>query len=92
MNGLKLVASLLIGIVLGAAGCYIFLESRDAEDSIRFGSEKEKAYKHLLDSYNPELGLCYEYPNSSRYWVTHDNLLAPYALSNWSKTVARADF
>ena len=32
--------------------------------------------------------MCYEHPNSNRYWVTHDNVLASYTLQNWNRTIA----
>jgi hypothetical protein len=85
MKSYFLVISLLIGILLGAAGCYIYLELNDHP---HFTPEEEKAYKYLVDSYNPKLGLCFEYPGSNRYWVTHDNVLASHALQNWSRSIA----
>jgi hypothetical protein len=84
MKGLKLVASLLIGIALGAIGCYIYFTSTIEN----YPSEKEKAYTYLVDSYNSTLGLCYEHPGSNRYWVTHDNVLASYVLRDWNLTIA----
>lgn len=81
-----LVISLMIGILLGAIGCYAYFLLRKQITSYPFG--REKAYNYLISSYNSSLGLCYEYPGSNRYWVTHDNVLASYALQNWNRTIA----
>jgi hypothetical protein len=42
----------------------------------------------LLSSYNSTLGLCFEHPGSDVYWISHDNVLASYALQNWNRTIA----
>jgi hypothetical protein len=86
MKPLSLVISLLIGILLGATGCYAYFLLRKQMTSYPFG--REKAYNYLISSHNSSLGLCYEYPGSNRYWVTHDNVLAPYALQQWNRTIA----
>jgi hypothetical protein len=86
MKPFFLVMSLLIGILLGAIGCYAYFLLREQITSYPFG--REKAYNYLISSYNSSLGLCYEYPSSNRYWVTHDNVLASYALQNWNRTIA----
>lgn len=56
--------------------------------SSKFAHPKELAYSYLINSYNSTLGLCYEYPNSNVYWVSHDNVLASYVLQNWNRQVA----
>jgi hypothetical protein len=49
---------------------------------------KESAYAYLVNSYNSTLGLCYEYPGSHTYWLSHDNVLASYVLQNWNREIA----
>lgn len=50
---------------------------------------KESAYSYLVNSYNSTLGLCYEHPEARKvYWVTHDNVLAPYVLQSWNRDIA----
>jgi hypothetical protein len=84
-----IIISLLIGILLGSTGCYaIFLLTEKTKSYITQPLGREKAYNYLINSYNSTLGLCYEYPGSNRYWVTHDNVFASYALQNWNRTVA----
>ena len=84
-----LVVSLLIGILLGATGCYAyFLLTVKTKSYLNQTLGRENAYNYLVNSYNSTLGLCYEYPGSNRYWVTHDNVLAFYALQNWNRTIA----
>jgi hypothetical protein len=84
-----LVVCLLIGILLGATGCYAYFILRGNPKSIlspTFG--RKEAYNYLLSSYNSTLGLCFEYPGSNGYWVSNDNVLASYALQNWNRTIA----
>ena len=84
-----LVVSLLIGILLGATGCYAyFLLTVKTKSYLNQTLGRENAYNYLVNSYNSTLGLIYEYPGSNRYWVTHDNVLAFYALQNWNRTIA----
>jgi len=80
---------LLIGILLGSTGCYVYFILRGKPKSY-FNQTlgREKAYNYLINSYNSTLGLCYEYPGSNIYWVTHDNVLASYVLQNWNRTIA----
>jgi hypothetical protein len=52
------------------------------------GHSKESAYSYLVNSYNSTLGLCYEYPGSHTYWLSHDNVLASYVLQNWNREIA----
>lgn len=83
------VISFLIGILLGSTGCYAYFLLRGKPKSyLNQALGREKAYNYLINSYNSTLGLCYEYPGSNRYWVTHDNVLASYALQNWNRTIA----
>jgi hypothetical protein len=89
MKSLMLVVCLLIGILLGATGCYAYFILRGNPKSIlspTFG--RKEAYNYLLSSYNSTLGLCFEYPGSNGYWVSNDNVLASYALQNWNRTIA----
>lgn len=89
MKSLMLVVCLLIGILLGATGCYAYFILRGNPKSIlspTFG--RKEAYNYLLSSYNSTLGLCFEYPGSNVYWVSNDNVLASYALQNWNRTIA----
>ena len=89
MKSYFVVISLLVGILLGAIGCYAyFLLTDKTRLYLNQTLGREKAYNYLVNSYNSSLGLCYEYPGSSRYWVTHDNVLAFYALQNWNRTIA----
>jgi len=89
MKGLALVVSLLIGILLGAAGCYTYFLLRGNPPSIINPTfRKVDAYNYLLSSYNSTLGLCFEHPGSNIYWVSHDNVLASYALQKWNRTIA----
>jgi hypothetical protein len=89
MKSLMLVVCLLIGILLGATGCYAYFILRGNPKSIlspTFG--RKEAYNYLLSSYNSTFGLCFEYPGSNVYWVSNDNVLASYALQNWNRTIA----
>ena len=89
MKSLMLVVCMLIGILLGATGCYAYFILRGNPKSIlspTFG--RKEAYNYLLSSYNSTLGLCFEYPGSNVYWVSIDNVLASYALQNWNRTIA----
>jgi hypothetical protein len=89
MKSLMLVVCLLIGILLGATGCYAYFILRGNPKSIlspTFG--RKEAYNYLMSSYNSTLGLCFEYPGSNVYWVSNDNVLASYALQNWNRTIA----
>jgi len=89
MKGLTLVVSLLIGILLGAAGCYAyFLLTGWPRTIINPTFRRQDAYNYLVNSYNSTLGLCFEHPGSNIYWVSHDNVLASYALQNWNGTIA----
>lgn len=84
-----LVVCLLIGILLGATGCYAYFILRGNPRSYLYPTfRREEAYNYLVNSYNSTLGLCYEYPGSKVYWVTNDNVLASYALQNWNRTIA----
>jgi hypothetical protein len=89
MKSPMLVVCLLIGILLGATGCYAYFILRGNPKSIlspTFG--RKEAYNYLLSSYNSTLGLCFEYPGSNVYWVSNDNVLASYALQNRNRTIA----
>jgi len=89
MKSLMLVVCLLIGILLGATGCYAYFILRGNPKSILSPTFRRKeAYNYLLSSYNSTLGLCFEYPGSNVYWVSNDNVLASYALQNWNRTIA----
>ena len=89
MKSYFVVISLLVGILLGAIGCYAyFLLTDKTRLYLNQTLGRENAYNYLVNSYNSTLGLCYEYPGSNRYWVTHDNVLASYALQNWNRTIA----
>jgi len=89
MKAYFLIISLLIGILLGATGCYAyFLPKPKPKSHINQILGREKAYSYLVNSYNSTLGLCHEFAGSNRYWITHDNVLASYALQNWNRTVA----
>ncbi|MBS7632814.1 hypothetical protein KEJ15_04220 [Candidatus Bathyarchaeota archaeon] len=46
------------------------------------------AQSFLLSLYRPEIGLCVEYEGSNSVWITHDNLLAGYAMEQWNRTIA----
>jgi hypothetical protein len=84
-----LVVCLLIGILLGATGCYAYFILRGNPRSYLYPTfRREEAYNYLVNSYNSTLGLCYEYPGSNTYWVSHDNVLASYALQNWNREIA----
>jgi hypothetical protein len=84
-----LVISLLIGILLGATGCYAYFLLRGKTRSyLNQTLGREKAYNYLINSYNSTLGLCYEYPGSNRYWITNDNILASYVLQEWNREIA----
>jgi len=87
MKSLTLVVSLLIGILLGATGCYAYFLLR-GKSYINPTFRRQDAYNYLLNSYNSTLGLCFEHPGSNVYWVSHDNVLASYALQNWNRTIA----
>ena len=89
MKSFMLVVCLLIGILLGATGCYAYFILRGNPKSIlspTFG--RKEAYNYLLSSYNSTVGLCFEHPGSNVYWVSNDNVLASYALQNWNRTIA----
>lgn len=89
MKSLTLVVSLLTGILLGAAGCYAYFVLRGKPPSyLNPTFRKVDAYNYLLSSYNSTLGLCFEHPGSSIYWVSHDNVLASHALQDWNRTIA----
>jgi hypothetical protein len=84
-----LIVPFLIGILLGAIVCYVyFLWIARPKFYLNQTLGREKAYNYLISSYNSTLGLCYEHPSSNKYWVTHDNVLASYALQNWNRTIA----
>ncbi len=87
MKNYMLIVFLLIGILLGSIGTYVYFQSTSSGSHLT-AHAKENAYKYLVDSYNSALGLCYEHPGSSDYWITHDNVLASYVLQNWNRTVA----
>jgi hypothetical protein len=87
MKSLTLVASLLIGILLEAVGCYAYFLLR-GKSYLNPTFRRQDAYNYLLNSYNSTLGLCFEHPGSNVYWVSHDNVLASYALQNWNRTIA----
>jgi hypothetical protein len=87
MKSLTLVVSLLIGILLGAAGCYAYFLLR-GKSYLNPTFRRQDAYNYLLNSYNSTLGLCFEHPGYNVYWVSHDNVLASYALQNWNRTIA----
>lgn len=87
MKSIMFVVTLLIGILLGAIGCYAYLALKEKQVFNQLLG-RENAYNYLVNSYNSTLGLCCEYPGSNRYWVTHDNVLASYALQNWNRTIA----
>jgi hypothetical protein len=88
MKPYSLVISLLIGILLGATGCYAYFLLTVKTNYLNQTLGRENAYNYLVNSYNSTLGLISEYPGSNRYWVTHDNVLAFYALQNWNRTIA----
>lgn len=89
MRSLALVVSLLIGILLGAAGCCTYFLLRGRPPTILNPTfRRQDAYNYLLNSYNSTLGLCFEHPGSNVYWVSHDNVLASHALQNWNRTIA----
>jgi len=89
MKSYFVVISLLVRILLGAIGCYAyFLLTDKTRLYLNQTLGREKAYNYLVNSYNSTLGLCYEYPGSNKYWVTHDNVLASYALQNWNRAIA----
>jgi hypothetical protein len=88
MNRYVIIA-LLIGILLGSTGCYVYFFLKGNPKSYIWPTfRKKEAYNYLVNSYNSTLGLCYEYPGSNTYWLTHDNVLAFYALQNWNRTIA----
>jgi hypothetical protein len=72
----------LVGVLVGALACYGYLLS------INQPSNREKAYNYLVNSYNSTLGLCFDYPGSNTYWVSHDNVLASYVLQHWNAVIA----
>jgi hypothetical protein len=89
MNRYMPVVALLVGILLGSVGCYVyFLSVRQPRSYLVNTSGNVNAYKYLINSYNSTLGLCYLYPGSDVYWVCHDNILASCVLEQWNKTVA----
>jgi hypothetical protein len=89
MKSYMLIVALLVGILLGSTVSYAyFLSVRQPRSYLVNTLGKVNAYKHLVSSYNSTLGLCFEFPESNVYWVSHDNVLASYALQNWNRTVA----
>jgi len=85
----QVVALLLVGIIIGSTGCYVYFLLRGKTKSyLNQTLGREKAYNYLANSYNSTLGLCYEYPGSNIYWVTNDNVLASYALQQWNREIA----
>jgi hypothetical protein len=89
MRGILLVVVLLIGILLGATGCYVYFLWRGNQKShFNHTLGREKAYGYLVSSYNSTLGLCHEHPGSNWYWISHDNALVSYVLQNWNRTIA----
>jgi hypothetical protein len=88
MNRYVIIA-LLIGILLGTTGFYAYsLLKGNPKSYIWPTFRREGAYNYLVNSYNSTMGLCYEYTGSNTYWLTHDNVLASYALQNWNRTIA----
>lgn len=80
---MKLMISVfMIGLLIGvfAFYCISFLTNQP--------SRREKALNYLVDSYNSTIGLCFESPGSNVYWLSHDNILASYALQQLNATVA----
>lgn len=89
MKSYMSIMALLVGILLGSTGCYVyFLSMKQSRSYLVNTLGKVNAYKYLVSSYNSTMGLCFEFPESNVYWVSHDNLLASYALQNWNRTVA----
>jgi hypothetical protein len=89
MKKLMFVVCLLIGILLGATGGYAYFILTEIRPIIIWPTyRREDAYNYLVNSYNSTLGLCHVYPGSNTYYVTHDNVLASYALQNWNRTIA----
>jgi hypothetical protein len=87
MKSYFLVISLMIGILLGATGCYAYFLMIEIP-KLHFNQTLGRAYKYLISSYNSTLGLCYVYPGSDIYWLSHDNVLASYVLQNWNREIA----
>jgi hypothetical protein len=89
MRAIDLLVSVLVGILLGAAGCYAYFTLKGCPNSsINPTFRKVDAYNYLVNSYNSTLGLCYERPGHNFYWVSNDNVLASYVLQQWNRTIA----
>ena len=92
VKGMKRYIAILffVGILIGFGICqsYFLWTEQSKSWHLAKAHAKELAYSYLVDSYNPTLGLCYEYPNSDVYWVSHDNVLASYVLQNWNREIA----
>ena len=92
VKGMKRYTAILlfVGILIGFGICqsYFLWTEQSKSWHLAQAHAKELAYSYLVDSYNSTLGLCYEYPNSDVYWVSHDNVLASYVLQNWNRKIA----
>jgi len=60
MKPYSLVISLLIGILLGATGCYAYFLLTAKTNYLNQTLGRENAYNYLVNSYNSTLGLIYE--------------------------------
>lgn len=80
------IGAFLVGVLIGALACYGYLQWGNQRQTWVHG--RERAYDYLVNSYNPILGLCFEFPGSNIYWVCHDNVLASIVLRQWNRAVA----
>lgn len=81
-----IIITFLLGILVGSLIGYYSFPLINRSSTIY---NKEAAYSYLLTSYNSTLGLCYEYPNdTSRYWLSHDNVLASFVLRDWNLEIS----
>jgi len=80
------IVAFLVGVMIGALACYGYFQLGNQRETWAYG--RERTYDYLMNSYNPTLGLCYEFNDSNTYWLCHDNVLVSLVLKQWNRTVA----